>query len=67
MEKLKSRKLWVGLSALATGIGMYVSGDKANGVHVIIAAVLGYLGSQGSVDAVSAVTSILAAKKGNQK
>lgn len=56
-EKLMSRKLWVALIGVITGITLIVSGTTTEGVATLITSVLGYLIAEGYIDgkAVSAV------------
>lgn len=48
--KLMSRKLWVALIGVITGIALAVSGTTTEGVATVIASVLGYLIAEGYID-----------------
>jgi hypothetical protein len=50
-EKLSSRKLWVALVGVITGICVIVSGNMTEGVATVIASVLSYVVSEGYIDA----------------
>ena len=50
-EKLLSRKLWVALIGVITGIVLIVSGTTTEGVATVITSVLGYLMAEGYIDA----------------
>lgn len=56
-EKLLSRKLWVALIGVLTGIVLIASGTTTEGVATVITSILGYLIAEGYIDAkaVSAV------------
>lgn len=55
-QKLMSRKLWVGIAGLATGISLIVSGNVIPGTVTVITSILGYLAAEGYIDAKSAQT-----------
>jgi len=57
-EKLTSRKLWVAIIGIVTGIGLIVTGDTPEGATTLIASILGYLLAEGIIDA-KAVDSVL--------
>lgn len=48
--KLMSRKLWVALIGIVTGITLIVSGTTTEGVATLITSVLGYLIAEGYID-----------------
>ena len=56
-EKLTSRKLWIALIGIVTGISIIVAGETSEGVATLITSILGYLIAEGWIDAkaVSAV------------
>lgn len=58
MEKLTSRKLWVAIIGIVTGIGLIFTGDTPEGATTLIASILGYLLAEGIIDA-KAVDSVL--------
>ena len=49
--KLTSRKLWVAIVGIVTGIVMIVSGNTIEGTTTIVASILGYLVAEGFIDA----------------
>lgn len=50
-EKLLSRKLWVALIGVITGVVLIVTGTTSEGVATVITSVLGYLIAEGIIDA----------------
>jgi hypothetical protein len=50
-EKLSSRKFWVALVGVITGICVIVSGNMTEGVATVIASVLSYIVAEGYIDA----------------
>lgn len=56
--KLTSRKLWVALIGVLTGIVLIVSGTTTEGVATVITSILGYLITEGYIDA-KAVNAII--------
>ena len=50
-EKLLSRKLWVALIGVLTGIVLIVSGTTTEGAATVITSILGYLIAEGYIDA----------------
>lgn len=50
-EKLLSRKLWVALIGVITGIVLCLTGTVTEGVSTVIASVVGYLVAEGYIDA----------------
>lgn len=50
-EKLTSRKLWVAIVGIVTGIVMIVSDNTVEGTTTIVASILGYLVAEGFIDA----------------
>jgi hypothetical protein len=50
-EKLASRKLWVAVMGVVTGVCVIVSGNMTEGVATVIASVLGYIMAEGYIDA----------------
>ena len=57
-KKLTSRKLWVSVAGIITGIVLIVNGNTAEGTSSLVASILGYLISEGFIDA-KAVDSVL--------
>lgn len=49
--KLTSRKLWVAIVGIITGIVMIASGNTVEGTTTIVASILGYLVAEGFIDA----------------
>jgi hypothetical protein len=52
--KLTSRKFWVAILGVVTGIVLVVSGNVHDGTVAIISSVLGYLAAEGYIDAKNA-------------
>lgn len=50
-QKLSSRKLWVAVIGIITGISLIVAGNNTEGAATIIASILGYLMAEGYIDA----------------
>jgi len=50
-EKLNSRKFWVSLIGLITGISLICLGNPTEGAATIIASVVSYLIAEGLIDA----------------
>ena len=50
-QKLTSRKFWVAVAGLISGIVLIVSGNKVEGTSTLIASVVGYLLAEGIIDA----------------
>lgn len=50
-EKLTSRKFWVAVAGLISGVVLIVSGNKVEGTSTLIASVVGYLLAEGIIDA----------------
>lgn len=50
-DKLTSRKLWVTIAGIASGIGLIVSGAPAEGAAAIAVSVLSYVMAEGIIDA----------------
>lgn len=57
-KKLTSRKLWVAIAGIVTGIILIVNGNTVEGTSSLVASVLGYLIAEGLIDA-KAVDSVL--------
>ena len=57
-EKLTSRKLWVAIIGMVSGIVMIMSGSKTEGAATLITSILGYLIAEGYIDA-KAVDSVV--------
>lgn len=49
-DKLASRKLWVALTGIVTGIVLIITGNSTEGVTTMIASILGYLVAEGYID-----------------
>lgn len=50
-EKLLSRKLWVALIGVITGIVLCFTGAISEGVTTVISSIIGYLVTEGYIDA----------------
>ena len=50
-EKLSSRKFWMSLIGLITGISLIFMGNPTEGASTIIASVVSYLLAEGLIDA----------------
>lgn len=50
-EKLSSRKLWVSIIGIITGISLIAAGNSTEGAATIITSILGYLMAEGYIDA----------------
>lgn len=51
LDKLKSRKLWIAVPGVISGIQLIQAGSVQEGVIVLMGSILGYLLAQGYVDA----------------
>ena len=49
-EKLLSRKLWIALIGVITGVVLIATGTTVEGAATVITSVLGYLISEGYID-----------------
>lgn len=49
--KLTSRKFWVAVAGIVSGIVLIVNGNTVEGVSTLIASVVGYLVAEGIIDA----------------
>jgi hypothetical protein len=50
-NKLTSRKFWIAVAGIISGIVLIVNGNKIEGVSTLIASVVGYLVAEGFIDA----------------
>lgn len=57
-NKLTSRKLWVALMGIVTGIVLIVTGNATEGVTTMVASIVGYLAAEGYIDG-KAVSTVL--------
>jgi hypothetical protein len=57
-EKLTSRKLWVSIIGIISGIVLIVAGNTTEGAATLITSILGYLIAEGYIDA-KAVDSVV--------
>lgn len=57
-QKLTSRKLWVAVAGLITGIVLVATGKTVEGTTTITASIIGYLVAEGFIDA-TAVKNVL--------
>ena len=58
-NKLASRKLWVALIGVITGIVLVISGNTTEGVTTVITSVLGYLAAEGYIDGKAVGTALI--------
>lgn len=60
-EKLTSRKLWIAIIGIISGVALIVSGNSTEGAATLITSILGYLIAEGYIDAkaVDAVVEIV--------
>ena len=49
--KLTSRKLWVAIAGIISGIVLMVNGNTVEGASTLVASVVGYLLAEGFIDA----------------
>ena len=50
-NKLTSRKFWVAVAGIVSGIVLIANGNTVEGVSTLIASVVGYLVAEGFIDA----------------
>ena len=50
-NKLTSRKFWVAVAGIVSGIVLIANGNTVEGVSTLIASVVGYLVAEGIIDA----------------
>ena len=58
-NKLASRKLWVALIGVVTGVILIISGNTTEGVTTMITSILGYLAAEGYIDGKAVVKSLI--------
>ncbi len=51
LQKFISRKLWMALTGVVSGIALLRSGSITEGTTLLVSAILGYLTAEGIVDA----------------
>lgn len=64
--KLTSRKLWVAIAGIISGIVLMVNGNTVEGASTLVASVVGYLLAEGFIDAKRVKTVIDSAEKDNK-
>lgn len=50
-QKLTSRKFWVAIVGIVSGIVLIANGNTVEGVSTLVASVVGYLVAEGIIDA----------------
>lgn len=50
-DKLTSRKFWVAIAGVISGIVLIINGNTVEGTSTLIASVVGYLLAEGIIDA----------------
>ena len=61
--KLTSRKLWVAIAGIISGIVLMVNGNTVEGASTLVASVVGYLLAEGFIDAKRVKTVINSTEK----
>ena len=64
--KLTSRKLWVAIAGIISGIVLMVNGNTVEGASTLVASVVGYLLAEGLIDAKRVKTVIDSAEEDNK-
>ena len=64
--KLTSRKLWVAIAGIISGIVLMVNGNTVEGASTLVASVVGYLLAEGFIDAKRVKTVIDSTEKDNK-
>ena len=64
--KLTSRKLWVAIAGIISGIVLMMNGNTVEGASTLVASVVGYLLAEGFIDAKRVKTVIDSAEKDNK-
>ena len=64
--KLTSRKLWVAIAGIISGIVLIVNGNTVEGTSTLVASIVGYLLAEGFIDAKAVTTIIDSAEEDNK-
>ena len=64
--KLTSRKLWVAIAGIISGIVLMVNGNTVEGASTLVASVVGYLLAEGLIDAKRVKTIIDSTEEDNK-
>lgn len=64
--KLTSRKLWVAIAGMISGIVLIVNGNTVEGTSTLVASIVGYLLAEGLIDAKAVTTVIDSAEEGKK-
>ena len=64
--KLTSRKLWVAIAGIISGIVLIVNGNTVEGTSTLVASIVGYLLAEGLIDAKAVTTVIDSAEEDNK-
>lgn len=64
--KLTSRKLWVAIAGIVSGIVLMVNGNTVEGASTLVASVVGYLLAEGFIDAKRVKTVIDSTEEDNK-
>ena len=64
--KLTSRKLWVAIAGIISGIILMVNGNTVEGASTLVASVVGYLLAEGFIDAKRVKTVIDSTEEDNK-
>lgn len=64
--KLTSRKLWVAIAGIISGIVLIVNGNTVEGTSTLVASIVGYLLAEGFIDATRVKTVIDSIKEDNK-
>lgn len=64
--KLTSRKLWVAIAGMISGIVLIVNGNTVEGTSTLVASIVGYLLAEGLIDAKAVTTVIDSAEEDNK-
>ena len=64
--KLTSRKLWVAIAGIISGIVLMVNGHTVEGASTLVASVVGYLLAEGLIDAKRVKTVIDSTEEDNK-
>ena len=64
--KLTSRKLWVAIAGIISGIVLIVNGNTVEGTSTLVASIVGYLLAEGFIDATRVKAVIDSMKEDNK-
>ena len=64
--KLTSRKLWVAIAGIISGIVLIVNGNTVEGTSTLVASIVGYLLAERLIDATRVKTAIDSMKEDNK-